>query len=776
MKHLTYILSCIMMAILATACSDDDLYKELEAHKKGIVVKLTSGDVDTKAHLYSQSNWQHVERVYAILYYCGSDLNAATNPAKTKVVHSELLKKQGNIWVPDSTTNGIRDTFHLALPETYAHLLPGKYMVLCVGVDDESGNTYNLGYDNDTENNKPEFARKDATLDKAIAKLTAAANLDATPEAYNGDKKADMVADQTAKKDDGDLIKYGHPGMAHSEFFAGWSEFSFKPGDLNVVEVELRRRVAGVLCYLCDIPYKLNKGTTPCRVTKVRLNLNGNQNTQIGLMRKEKENGKPAVDFGSEPQASKVLCEFDLTPFASIGDKKLLYQIPTAHLTGRKQKENTILMGAYMLPMDEITTGTDLKTLSIELLGKEYSDDTKDNIVAGSNEVSITSFPVLYNKDGQDKNSFPIHPNMIYHIGQKLDDNNTEGDFPESLAGTKVTVKAEPWSKANINVEFPSVPINPVMRIVCSRGEYKVQPKNGVQNDKYYIFDCMGTDTNRLVVSPSILYPKWKLTITSGSIGDDRMILFKDPKNPNDQTKWTDTYEGEGPMEIPIVITDYARLNAKDIRSETIVITSLVEKNGKFEEVATSTSQLKVEQYNALIMAIDEGTEGYRGFSHYNYGVERNLATGEITNNGKQIQWGYFTTEVVTPSRYYGNQNYMEFIDGPFIRNFKGSAMQVCSMGKNGQEVKVDYENVTSEEPFWYLPADWELEAFMKHYSQNYGDEVHNITRNEFYWTCNQTGLHWCAFSQRIKTGNKFEWDRASKKNYFYARQACQVN
>lgn len=773
MKHLTYILSCIMMAILATACSDDDLYKELEAHKKGIVVKLTSGDMDTKAHLYSQSNWHHVEKVYAILYYCGSNLNATTNPATTKVVHSELLKKQGKIWVPNKDEiHQLRDTFHLALPETYAHLLPGKYMVLCVGIDDESGKTYNLGYDNDTETSKPEFARKDATLDKAIAALKTPASTNDEPVVYDKDNKADP----NANKEDGDLIKYGHPGMAHSEFFAGWTEFTFKPGDLNMVEVELRRRVAGVLCYLSDIPYKLNNGNTTFRVTKVRLNLNGNQNTQIGLIRKL-DNGKPAADdFGSDANASKVLCEFDLTSFGSIDNKNLLYKIPTAHLQGRNQKENTILMGAYMLPMAEITTGTDLKTLSIELLGKEYSDNESGNIQPNSNEVSITSFPVLFNKDGQDKHSFPIRPNMIYHIGQKLDDNNTEGDYPESLAGTKVSVNEEPWSNAEINMEFPSVPVNPVMRILCSRGEYKVQPRKGVQNDKYYIFDCMGTDTNYLVVSPSILYENWKVKVVSESIGDERMILFKDPKNPDDKTKWTDSYTGKGTMYIPIVMTDYTKLKGKDTRSEKILITSLVEKDGKLVEEATSTSSLMVEQYNALIVEIDNGNEGYRGFSHYNFGTIRNLVTGEITNDGEKIQWGYFSTEVITPFRYYGNENYKEFIDWRFIGNFKHSAMQVCSMGKNGQKLKVDYDKVTSEDPFWYLPADWELDAFMKYYSQNHKDEVHNITRNEYYWTCNQTGLHWCAFSQRVKTGNKFEWDRANKKNWFYARQACIVN
>lgn len=83
------------------------------------------------------------------------------------------------------------------------------------------------------------------------------------------------------------------------------------PDNLNVVEVELRRRVAGVLCYFSDIPYKLNMGNTPYRVTEVRLNLFQEQNARIGLTREMTREGKPSLqDFGGPVDGKRFAKRF----------------------------------------------------------------------------------------------------------------------------------------------------------------------------------------------------------------------------------------------------------------------------------------------------------------------------------------------------------------------------------------------------------------------------------------------------------------------------------
>ena len=77
------------------------------------------------------------------------------------------------------------------------------------------------------------------------------------------------------------------------------------------------------------------------------------------------------------------------------GSGDLLYSIPTSHLEGREQLENTILMGAYALPIQNNTPDA---TLNVELWGYEYDDtpDSDGQIVAGSELTRIKSFPAIY--------------------------------------------------------------------------------------------------------------------------------------------------------------------------------------------------------------------------------------------------------------------------------------------------------------------------------------------------------------------------------------------
>ena len=378
MKHVS-ILILIFLACLFAGCADEPIDSPEGLPEKGIVVKLTTGQLDTKTHLYSQASLHHVTRIYAILYYCGDMTADDIDTEKTKVVASQLLMKDGAPWDP-SKEEGYgqgqpqTETFELLLPQDQIAMVPGKYMILCVGLDDASGDTYGLTYGADAANKQPEFAKPGAKLSEAQAVLAKEAPSEPMPY------EKDPTTVETDKKQDKELIAYGHPDIAHSELFAGWQAFDFMPDNLNVVEVELRRRVAGVLCYLSDIPYKLNMGNTPYRVTEVRLNLFQEQNARIGLTREMTREGKPSLqDFGGPVDGKKVcqtLCKFDLKSFKSRPEQTrsgdLLYSIPTGHLEGRKQLENTILMGAYALPIQNNTPDA---TLNVELWGKRIDPD-----------------------------------------------------------------------------------------------------------------------------------------------------------------------------------------------------------------------------------------------------------------------------------------------------------------------------------------------------------------------------------------------------------------
>ena len=768
MKHVS-ILILIFLACLFAGCADEPINSPEGLPEKGIVVRLTTGQLDTKTHLYSQASLHHVTRIYAILYYCGDMTADDIVPEKTKVVASQLLMKNGTPWDPSKEKDYGQgqpqtETFELLLPQDQIAMVPGKYMILCVGLDDASGDTYGLTYGDDAANKQPEFAKPGAKLSAAQAVLAKEAPSEPMPY------EEDPTTAATDKKQDKELIAYGHPDIAHSELFAGWRAFDFMPDNLNVVEVELRRRMAGVLCYLSDIPYKLNIGNTPYRVTEVRLNLFQQQNAQIGLTREMTREGKPSLqDFGG-PVAGKpvcqTLCKFDLMSFKprpeQTGSGDLLYSIPTGHLEGRRQLENTILMGAYALPIQNNTPDA---TLKVELWGYQYNDapSSDDQIVAGSELTRIKSFPAIYEGKESTPEIYSLHPNMIYHIGHKLEGDNTEGDYPESLAGTKVTVEAGPWQEVDIPVEFPSVPIVPLMSLRDKDGnKYKVEPEEA--GEKYYIFDCIGSRTNHLEISASILYENWKLTaVPVGDASDTPWIQFWDETKKDYVIELT----GTGGKDIYIRMADYASVPDWENKRETRKIQLLLEaldENGSV--VSGASSDLYVEQYNALIVKMEDDSDGYRGFSRFDFGTKRNEVTGDIVAAGETLGWGYWSSTTVTPAWKDGAYNYT-YVQKIYSRNFEGSAIQRCGLGKYGEELDIENEDET---PFWYLPCRDELLPLLDNY---HNDKKAHIKSNQFYWTCNQWENTRRAIACRFTS--EAEWYTKRKESLYYARQACHA-
>lgn len=761
MKQIS-LLILIFLTCLFAGCSDDSIDISQEpVPEKGIVVKLTTGKLETKTDLYSQASLHHVKSVYAILYYCGDSTTTTIDPKTTKVISSQLLKKGDATWNPSADSNygaGVlqTETFKLLLPEEYISILPGKYMILCVGLDDASGDTYGLTYD--TEKKLPAFAQKGATLADAQAVFA-----------------KEPQTDQT--KDTKDLIAYGQPDIARSELFAGWQAFDFTPDHLNVVQVELRRRVAGVLCYLSEIPYKLNIENTPYRVTKVRLKLHSAQNGQISLMRKLSEDGKPSKEDFGKPVAGKeisqILCEFDLMNFKSqkTSNGDLMYRIPTAQFTDRKQLENTILMGAYMLPIQNKDTTA---TLSVELLGYEYDNSTEntDNIIKdkGPGKVEATlikSFPAIY-EEMKNQKVYDILPNVIYHIGRKLNNDSTEDDYPESLSGTKVMVKIDSLNHKDIHVEFPSVPIVPIMSWQDKDGnKYKTEPEG--EDDDFYIFDSIGSLNYLLDISASILYNDWELkSIVPPGSNEKPWIKFWD----DEKQKFVTELHGSGAQKVKIQMRDYASIEAsqnKQVTRTIILRLTAKDKNGKI--IQEASSDMEIWQYNALIVKMESDEDGYRGFSHFDFGTERNPITGKaIENTAITLGWGFWSSLPLTPKWEDGHYNY-EFLLQEWSDKFKESIVQLCGLGKYGQEI--DLVNYKKGELLWYLAARDELLPFLTNY---HNDENAHIRKNQFYWTCNQSGAEFHSVAGKFDTKkNKATWDREKKRSLYYARQACHA-
>lgn len=651
MKQFLSYMIVALAALWMAGCSDDSL-SPADQPERGIVIRLSTGDLETRTDLTSQANLQHVTEVYAVLY-------AGTGDTATFVSVEKLD------WNPSEDGNGFQKE-EFTLPKTATEsLLAGDYTILCVGLDDNSGDTYGLS---------------DGTMNwKTLAEA-----------------KATLAAGKTAND------------IAHSELFAGWAEFDFEPDNINIVEVEMKRRVAGVLCYLKDIPYKLNKGNNTYRITEIRLNLMNKQNNQISLLRKEatKDNLLPD-DFGeyneSAPATGQLIFSFDLMNYKPDTGNEL-YVIDNK---GKSQLDNTLLKGAFILP---IQGEAGKNTLELELLGYEYDDtNTTTHIKDQSSLTKVVTFPVEWesasNDAGDDSKSYSIRPNYIYHIGDKPDSDDTTGDYPMSLAGTKITVKPEPWTEMDVDVDFPSVPLMATMELECNGKNYLGGDDVNLECYGSYMYGD-GSDFT-LKISPSILKTTWKLIIE-----DDDDALFIDVDNngvyEHGIPYTADEVAKEKGKEFSLFLNDYVKIEGKDSRKISIVLTTYDQEGN-----TVASQSITINQKKAFIIYMGDGY-GYRAFANSSCGI------GQWKYKGDPISTIFYASQ---HNDYDGYHNYdMMKENHKYLPNltedFPTSAVYVTYK----QRVKVEITNgvankKTMDESYsWYLPAIEELKSFMGSY------------------------------------------------------------
>ena len=797
MKHGIHILFWMLIAALSS-CTDDEIIDVPEPHPQtGIVIRLSAGDLEqTRTDLTSQANLQHVEKVYALLYRGHYKEGQADT---TKLIACDELTD----WNPEDEGNGGPHGKEYKLPKT-ENLTQGNYTVLCVGLDDNdeqevggSGKTYNL----------PE-AIKNKTLSEA---------------------KATLAGGKT--KDD----------IAKSELFAGWNQFHFAPDSLNIVDVEMKRRVAGVICYLTDIPYTITEGSDVYRITRVQLRLFTDQNSSIKLCRDEvitNADGKASYpdDFGESPLSdSQIIDEYILEDKGyNHTTDYTLYQFNLS-TNERKLVPNSILMGNYMIPIkfdSQKANQTDNKlidqvTLQVVLLGKKV-DSKEDDPEDTAQEEIVRSFPAINDdidleevtgSDGsvsyEPTKNYPIRPNIIYHIGNKPSDE--EEGTPESLAGTEVKIGVKCWESENVDVEFPNVPIELGMQITDVTTPNMVSPFTMLaegedsETTPHYIFDCIGSSSLYLIVTPSVQYNKWKVNVTridsegSPITGDDNMIYLKQTwsEDPNVYnyygTEYPKTYDKEGPIVIPIALTDYAEVNGSSIRRAKITLVGLDE-DGNPDNSTTKT--MIVEQYNAILVNVgDNENTSYRGFSHFNWHSTRDRLTGEVdeSSDGEKVQFGYmdkwqdyiYAGGVNIPADKDGHANYegaeeKANSDNDYLKDWYESAMYNCAQKGCVVTSKVNYNAIyelKEENAKWYLPSTGELAKFL---TDNYNKSDAFISLNEFYWTSFAAGSTFkYAWAYRIdnsgtlapKYGDNIEYRDYDlyRDKEFYARQCCNI-
>lgn len=736
MKYIYYILS-ILFTLSFGSCKDDIPGSD-NPNIGGITLTLTSGNMETRTNLTSTAATQNVETVYIALYK-GNDDKAT------------FVDAQDFGWSKIETTNPYikQNTF------TFDNLVAGaEYILLAVGLDTESKETYGF---NDINSFESKLKGKTLANAKAIAANAAS--------------------------------------IATSELFAGWNTFTYEPDIENKVEVEMKRRVAGVLCYLKDIPSTITTSDGTYTVTKVQLRLFTNQNSAIRLARKEKGENNIGLqeDFGDKPlEGSDILMSYNLKGLPS---KDGFYKIP---VTDNTRLQNTILMGAYMLPI-KYSSAENKSTLTLEVLGKKQSDtgDTTEE-----EETKLQSFPVLQNglSSGNDAEKYSIYPNYIYHIGQKPDNNSIEGDYPESLAGEKITVTAKEWDNEEVNVEFPSVPVNATMELVNEDGM--------AYNTDRYIFDCIGIDDvdgygytaespsyplyyptpERLIlrISPSLLKSKWRVTIykcdEDGNIGSNPSggeMLYINKNNSYEQEYEATPEECEDGTSLTLLLTDYADGNYSSQKKRYSKI--LLETLDK-DRNTVATDDMVIAQYNAITVNYEDRI---LGFSYYDWGVKRDLGTGDIMVMGEKAVWNYAgaitsSTSVFGKTAGFTQDNGLENYDdakaqlkyeGMYNAFYNGLSGNGSALYKAAKKIlKISGSSKSESSGVWYLPAYYEFETFLKQINGGF-----NITK-ERYWTSSIPRLNeYRSLTIFYKSNGSIDYENADRENSYYMRQVCLI-
>lgn len=660
-----------------------------------------------------------------------------------------------------------------------ATMQAGTYRVLCIGFDEASKTVYDLMSSEGTTLNTTIFGEN-----KTLA-----------------DAKATLTETKAYEEQTGTYQMYGYDGTG--ELFAGWTEFEFEPDNINIAEVELKRRVAGILCYVTDIPAMIES----TEVKGIRLCLNTEANSEIGLCRLD----KPWEDFGagggysSEYAGGTTLAYQDLSDWTADGE--IL----------KKGEEGNLVMGAYIIPINVVEDNNVTNTLSVQLFGGDSYDYEDGNLGELIKTFNVLNEQGHSTERGETAERYNILPNYIYHIGDKDDDT----DEPMSLLGQKITVVPKEWTGETIPVEFPSVPIKVSMDLI---NEY-----DDVYDADRYVFDCIGIDdvegygnatpptnilgnpvaepyplyypnTQRLYlkVSPSVLKSHWKIKINrcdeNGTIittpdGEDGMLyILKSSGYEQDYEAKSPTEDNEG-AKIPLLLTDYA-VNNSNIEKRYAKITLEMFESPQASNPIDSEEMI-VQQYNAIIVKYDNRV---LGFSHYDWGTIRDTRTGEVETDGETAMWNYdwviLAAEIfgqTTQNTWENGAQNISWVKGRlddkdrYEAFYDGTSKNGCAMYKAAKyRLQItDSKKETLGNPTWFLPARYEMTQFMNDKFLQRDD--YHIKTNAFYWTSSTSSAGYVGSVNHYSIVLKYDVsdvkaEAKERDESYYMRQAVLIS
>ena len=739
MKQWVYISLMLLSTVFLLSCKDDELENvNVEDRMPELTLKFTEAEI-SRTSLNSSEPLQHVENVKLYIY----QMDGTVADFEQRIQGATLYATETLPWKNQSTSSGVSMSYKIQTP-----LEPdGEYVFLAVGTDAESEENYEF-----PSNIDDSFSASVATLKsgKTIQDMTKS-------EFFSGYQVAQLCSPDPGSKSILAPLKKDDTGNY------------FYDDTADQTTVELTRAVAGVLLYMTDIPARWNKpgeSGDGYRVTKVKLRLHRMPASSVSLCGQSAGTGG-STEAGTE-EGPVLIESMDLSElqFPSGGD---LYQI-----VGQKGEvqtlDNTLLYGAYLLPVSSSETGK--ATFTLELWGKQCGMD--GTIQEGAvEEKKLDSFECFLEETNSSASSsdFAIERNHVYCIGQKPVADDTEGDAPVSLAGKEIVVDVQDWISISDAIKFPYVDTN---------------AKFNPDFDPGYIFNCINASFTLPIVCNS--NSKWRL-----SVPDDCDWLYIQQTDGS----WGKTYTQErlsgedaksNPATLTLFIMDYAEYRSSydnvdienDIRTIDLELRTIGYDETTGEESIVKTTTLTIKQYNAISVTFGKKNQYKVGFSRLDVGDEfyksSEEAEADMKNQGKEydgkwigvaskkskeFNWGYYESINIFKDEVEGTNNN---IGKSIVQNLRSSVSDyVKYWAKNialseaiffcpekNSEIqgaliydKYDYDNIEEKScpyNFWYLPAIAELDNFMN-YLYKYNVLMNNLDENRWYWTVNDNNI-----------------------------------
>ena len=494
--------------------------------------------------------------------------------------------------------------------------------------------------------------------------------------------------------------------MAYTEVFAGFRKFTKSE---SLINVKLTRRVAGVICYLTDIPAKIND----YHIIGAELHWSGGLNKSGVLKPGNLKNDEESFadldsDVKVEPETT-LLAKINLKEMGAEADGDLLY-IPAINQEGvLKTLPNTAFMGAYMLP---VKTGG---KFIIKLVGEKR--DAEGNVVEEEHvftETESDGYFKVNNSSGEP--SYSILADYIYNIGYKPYTTDTDYDDPLSLKGKEFVVKPDKWNLIGVDVDFS----NTQLGIIFDTGK-----------TADFRYDCVSTVDNTLsvnVLSEDYNEMRWTLTTT------DTWLYFQ-----GENDSWVQSLSGVGNNDhITIKVDDYIenRLGSynpnEDFRTATVTLTV---------EGTPISSTSYIRQWNALIVpTVDEDGKsiGNIAFKRLDMGYtfDSDGSVKLIDGEEGEYIWGFQDTG--STFVYWGGVSSISGDRG--LDNYKSverrwgnddDKWHFCAINRAYEQ------QLTVNTRYWYLPARIEMHALMRMHK---GYSSANLPKEVKWWSSSAVG------------------------------------